>query len=102
MGHWRLCQTGDRDAVRDGRSPPAVARIKKAGRGVLGPAWGLWRRGYWVGYCVGRLGSTTSTALQSPPKSFVIPVASWNRTRNEPFSKKMSAVLNRDMSSEMR
>src|SRR5881296_1794300 len=90
------------DAVRDGRSPPAVARIKEAGRGVLGPACGLWRRGYWVGYGAGRIGSTTSTALQSPPKSLVMPVASWNRTRRRPFSKKMYAFLSWDMYSEMR
>src|SRR5437773_2430987 len=74
-----------------GDTAPSKIRIKEAGRGVLGPACGLWRRGYWVGVGEGvwNAGSMTSTAFQSPPKSFVIPVASWNRTRRRPFSKKM-------------
>src|SRR5438094_9143542 len=29
MGHWRLCQTGARDAVRDGRSPSRGSKNKK-------------------------------------------------------------------------
>src|SRR2546422_10434281 len=29
MGHWRLCQPGARDAVRDGRSPSRGSKNKK-------------------------------------------------------------------------
>src|SRR3989441_3977948 len=101
-GRLAALSTRPRRGSEPAGPPLLVARIKEAGRGVLGPACGLWRRGYWVGYCTGRLGSTTSTALQSPPKSFVIPVASWNRTRRRPFSKKMYAFLSWDMYSEMR
>src|SRR5437899_1465460 len=101
-GRLAALSTRPRRGSEPAGPPLLIARIKEAGRGVLGPACGLWRRGYWVGYCTGRLGSTTSTALQSPPKSFVIPVASWNRTRRRPFSKKMYAFLSWDMYSEMR
>src|SRR2546428_319836 len=101
-GRLAALSTRPRRGSEPAGPPLLIARIKEAGRGVLGPACGLWRRGYWVGYCTGRLGSTTSTALQSPPKSLLIPVASWNRTRRRPFSKKMYAFLSLDMYSEMR
>src|SRR5439155_904966 len=39
--------------------------------------------------CFARSTAIVATTFLSPPKSFVIPVASWNRTRRRPFSKKM-------------
>src|SRR3972149_5725412 len=38
-----------------------------------------------------------SIPFQSPPKSFTWPVASWNRARSLPFSKKMYAFRRQDV-----
>jgi len=42
-------------------------------------------------------GAEPAEPVQSPPKSFTMPVASWNRARSFPFSKKMYAVFRREV-----